>query len=1100
MKVKKLLRGLLSLALCASVVNVFGGATVTVHAADDDDEDGIVAKKTATVNEEDGSYTIDLEAFVKGEVVTIEKNVDVVLIVDISNSMAWVPGQASDAQQYNQSKLYAAMQAADTLSDIILKKDDGTPTGNSLSFVTFAGYDEQHHNGTFNYFDSVLTVFQNVTNTTTAKTAFDNVRIRTGGDTGYQISMDGGRTYRDNLGGTNYDYAFNQASGVVDYVRNAYAQDYADDERETFVIFMTDGAPDMYNNYAAKTPSNANRNTRIDNGAPYAIPGGGYTANATNWYQYITTHANPYALQVYNKISEGGKDDAGKMFAVGFDLDHGGFSQWTFTGLPTFLQYMLYNENSGTSDGDKKEIKVETATTAEKLKEIFEGLAEEIGQAAIDLNEQAVMKDIVAKSFTLPDGADKDDISVKVVGWDQANQKWSDTEVYTAEQWKTATGEEIEVAVNGDEVDVTGFNYSDHFLVESTEAGRNADAAKIVVSFKIFAKPESITGSSVVTNGETSGIYDASGKAVTTFTIPNVKFENATYVIDYAKPTTLDYSSILTTVTRIDDPMDKILQGNRVEPEGASSDESFDFSKTYETNYAHVTYENVYDGQTQQTEKFYVIYEPKTTKWDGYDKLFVMGKPNNGDSSIEGGNVWGLMTVVPANNVYYEDTFVTTTGTNGENSGTVGIKYTGAWKEAGTSTNQIENANGGVMGWEETLADDTQYSDGSAHYVDGGSGSASFSFTGTGVDVYSRTNNSTGTIMVQLSGTPDGSDTVVKKNYIISNKAAHGDYYQIPTFTVDNLDYGTYTVKITVTKADKGRLEYYIDGIRVYNPMKPMESEELVQEAYVNELGAVFTEAKKLMQADENGKKIAYMDEDASGNAVEADYGDTEVGRFAPEHEIYIAAGSSVVIGVDDTSKNYYVGLKAPDAPNGSSAVGMEEGSAIVDMTEGEEKTSITINHTTDLYYKVIPASDGTIVIKNTGSTLLALTKIRTTDSANRGVSPDAVNFTYIDSSRAVSALALFATLDYADDENDVLTPEEAEIVKPTEPEEEVIEVPAETEPEVEITELGEEDIEISVAEPEPVVEEKPSTENKSTSLLKRLYQNLFSAISRLFR
>ena len=1078
MKARKWLRGLLSGFLCASVISAFGGSTaVTIHAEEDDDSDGIVANKTASVNEEDGSYTIDLEAYVKGEVVTVQKSVDVILIVDVSNSMAWRAGTNSgDGLNYNQTKLYSAMQAAKTLSNIILKDDEGNETGNSLSFVTFAGFDEQNHNSG-SYFDSVQTVFSNYTNANRANSKFDDVYFIQRGNN-YYLTFDGSTNIQNNahnnMGGTNYDYGFWQAEDVVDEVQTAYADEYTSDDRETFVIFMTDGAPSLYDGRAADNAGDG-RNTIPGTSDTYDnFPHTG-NASADNWYRYITTTINGYADDVYEKVD-------GNMFAIGFDLEHGGFNNWTFTGnndLPKFLENMMYTDNtSGTAGGERK-IPVETATDEAGLKEIFKRLAEEIASAAIDLSEEAVMKDIVANSFTLPEGADANDISVSVVKWDQANQKWSDTDVYDKAGWKTATGEEIEVTVDGDTVDVTGFNYSDHFLADTKETGKNADAAKIVVSFKIFAKPESITGSSVVTNGAESGIYDQDGNAVTTFDIPNVKFENETYIIDYAKPAVLDYSKILTTVTRIDDPTDNILKGQRVEPAGASSSDSFDFSKTFETDYAHVTYENVYNGDTQQTTKFLVTYEPKTTNWNGYDKLFVMGKPNNGDSSIEGGNVWGLMTVLPANNVYYEDTFITTEGTNGENSDTVGITYTGAWSEDGSSTNQIEHANGTVMGWEETLADDTTYSDGSAHKASG-SGSASFSFTGTGVDIYSRTNDKTGTIVVSVSGTPEGSDTKVVKNYIISNKAASGDYYQIPTFTIDNLDYGTYNVKITVTKAaaSAGRLEYYLDGIRVYNPIKNKEDEDLVQEAYVNELGAVFTEVKGLLEED----KVAFIDEDADGNPVEADYTDN---AFAPEHEVYVKAGSYVVIGVDDTSKNYYIGLKAP------------EGSTSVEMTEGSARTTQTIGHSTDLYYKVIPDSDGTITIKNTGSTLLALTKIRATDSANRGVSPDAVTYSNVDADRAASALAKFASMNYADYEDDVLTPEEAEITEQPEAEE-VVEAPEE-EPEEEIIELGEDDITISITEPEPAEEETSAADSSSVALLKQWYQNLFSAIARLF-
>ncbi|MDO4169563.1 MAG: hypothetical protein Q4D45_06625, partial [Lachnospiraceae bacterium] len=194
------------------------------------------------------------------------------------------------------------------------------------------------------------------------------------------------------------------------------------------------------------------------------------------------------------------------------------------------------------------------------------------------------------------------------------------------------------------------------------------------------------------------------------------------------------------------------------------------------------------------------------------------------------------VNVIPANNVYYEDDFVTN-----ESSGTVGIVYNDKWTTDGSSSNNTETANGDIHGWEDSLADDTGYSDGSAHKSDTNGAKATFTFTGTGVDIYSRTNISTGTVAVTLVGNKaDG--THVAKGFSISNKANSGDYYQIPTFTWSG-DYGTYTVTVTVTNAaaDQSRSTYYLDGIRVYNPIQDQEDNPIVSGAYgTDELNAVF--------------------------------------------------------------------------------------------------------------------------------------------------------------------------------------------------------------------------------------------------------------------
>ena len=69
----------------------------------------------------------------------------------------------------------------------------------------------------------------------------------------------------------------------------------------------------------------------------------------------------------------------------------------------------------------------------------------------------------------------------------------------------------VSISEDGKTVDITGFDYSTHFQAASTAEddhdGANKQTAKIVVSFPIQARPSAVTGGSVATNGEASGIY-----------------------------------------------------------------------------------------------------------------------------------------------------------------------------------------------------------------------------------------------------------------------------------------------------------------------------------------------------------------------------------------------------------------------------------------------------------------------------------------------------------------------------------------------------------------------------------------------------------------
>lgn len=107
------------------------------------------------------------------------------------------------------------------------------------------------------------------------------------------------------------------------------------------------------------------------------------------------------------------------------------------------------------------------------------------------------------------------------------------------------------------------------------------------------------------------------------------------------------------------------------------------------------------------TAKTGLTYTPTTMNWNGYDSFYVFGKQIAPNGAI---NQWSKVTVMPANSVYYEDTFVTD-----ENAGTVGIVYGGEWTTDGTGANRGQTLDSDhPYGWETGYAGDTGYSDGSA--------------------------------------------------------------------------------------------------------------------------------------------------------------------------------------------------------------------------------------------------------------------------------------------------------------------------------------------------------------------------------------------------
>ncbi|MBQ9165622.1 MAG: hypothetical protein IJX71_01645, partial [Oscillospiraceae bacterium] len=489
-------------------------------------------------------------------------------------------------------------------------------------------------------------------------------------------------------------------------------------------------------------------------------------------------------------------------------------------------------------------------------------------------------------------------------------------------------------------------------------------------------------------------------------------------------------------------------------------------------------------------------YTPQTTHWNGYDSFYAFGTTTDETVLSASANgvydkLWSKVNVIPANNVYYEDDFVTS-----EETGTVGIEYSADWKVDGATGKQVENANGDVQGWETTLSNDTTFSDGAAHVAEAGA-TATFTFTGTGVDIYSRTNLQSGMVVGMLY-TGDSAAGTVTKLLMIDNYAQSGDYYQIPTLSFSDLTYGTYTVKLAVNKvkemnddgtyADTYRSTYYLDGIRVYNPIQNLEAEDTtVQDAYTEkdaegnvtgtELNAVFTEVRNILidnstydaEGENTGAvfidQMTYDDANSSTNAEIGTYKD-----YGPKNEVYLATGQSITFKVDDTSDNntYQIGLKAPEG-SGTKA-------AFSNGTGANYETEIA--HTTDLYYKVVPA-DGYITIQNIGENLLSVTKIKMT-GADTASGIALLSMTEEEAVAEVSAFSLRTAVAYD------AAPEEEVPETPVEPEE-----PAEPETPEE-PETPDVDIEIDNPEPAP---QKPA----QNEALKNLVKNLFKKISGWF-
>ena len=570
-------------------------------------------------------------------------------------------------------------------------------------------------------------------------------------------------------------------------------------------------------------------------------------------------------------------------------------------------------------------------------------------------------------------------------------------------------------------VDVTGYDFADWYISE-----KHPEGYKMIVTITRVEATEDVQwGRSTATNHEQSGLWlpadkDGNRQLLLPFDQPTTIFVERAYVLDYGKEFTLSGWYFDDEITE-DGTIVKEANPVHVDCDITNGMNWFDPESPNTSNVIGGTYGNTQYGNVQVKDGT-VTYSPTTMNWGGYDQFYVFGdtwrRTVLAQDANENHNLWNKVTVIPANNIYYEDSFITTEGTT--QNGIEGFTFTGAWTVVGQDSGNTEIPEhmesapyGDVHGWTDSLSDDLTYTDGSAHATGLNKelgAQAQFTFTGTGVEVYTRTNAKSGMVVAVLNRITKGENgtqnSTLYKSLAMDNLAVSGDYYHIPTVAFKELPYGTYSLQLIATLAnvavEGARYEYYIDGVRIHNPLGNTTNyaTDIIKDAYGLENNAVFTEVRDIL-IDKN--KGFNADQPSIGGAVFIDWiqegqgsGNDSVGigvptyeigtfeTYGPKNEVYLSAGQAIVLKVAE-GNNYYVGLK--------SLTGAEVTANVSGINQADP-TAIKLSHTTDLYYQITPVN-GYIVIQNGNAEkgeILSITTLRTTNltapAPNGGILP----------------------------------------------------------------------------------------------------------------
>ena len=379
---------------------------------------------------------------------------------------------------------------------------------------------------------------------------------------------------------------------------------------------------------------------------------------------------------------------------------------------------------------------------------------------------------------------------------------------------------------------------------------------------------------------------------------------------------------------------------------------------------------DLHNGKIKIDEDGVVEYTP-TRFMNSVDKAnyvvsYQVGNGNRQDTRY----AYGTVNVLPATSVYYEDDF----GTEDNTDSTVSIVWSNGWGTTGGNKDNKEQSSANKnYGWDDAYKNDKTYSDETAHYSDVKGATATFTFK------YSRTNGDVGLIRAVLYKGTEVTKSAYQMKYI-DNVSQSGDYYQIPTLSFDDLEYGTYTVQITAGAKGQGTTgTYYLDGIRVYNPLGNVDANSVAGKAYseAGESNAQYISVRKDLL---DSTKVNDLASSISGSLF-IDKSENKVGDrtddigtykdYGPKNEVYVKENQGVAFKIkeyDSDNNKVFIGLKSPQGKD-----------VKVKVTSGEHIQYINLSSAADLYYEITPNEDGNVVIENMTDNLLSITKVRIT-------------------------------------------------------------------------------------------------------------------------
>lgn len=370
--------------------------------------------------------------------------------------------------------------------------------------------------------------------------------------------------------------------------------------------------------------------------------------------------------------------------------------------------------------------------------------------------------------------------------------------------------------------------------------------------------------------------------------------------------------------------------------------------------------------------------------------------------------------IIPASNVYYEDSLAAFTNGTGaasgadwsivDNDGNAATEKTGVYQ----ALEELGKGDRTPYGNDGAYDNSSMLSMGTAHKVtvtaamaakwskdDTASAwpTAQFIFKGTGFDIISLTNNKSGAIFVDVykAGEEKPTYSYIVDNYYgynynkdtgkweVVNSGTENALYQIPVMKVTGLDYGEYNAVVTVfydglfNHTGDTQYSFWLDAIRIYDPMGVDRTEyKDDHEGYPQYIKLRDTLVDGTAKPDGTDKTV-FIDGGSTADIM------TTYANYGPNNEVYLMKGQAITFKIPQNANvdSIQIGAKAPDGKSAQMVVNTDN--------------PVEISTATEMYYQIANAG-GQFTITNTGDGILSLTNLKITYSAKDSVSLGALD------------------------------------------------------------------------------------------------------------